>query len=84
MKITLCGRIDGIRCQIEFDLEKSEALPGAIRKLRRDGLTTDDVVSPSGKPICPIHGCEMDKREKQGDVWYSHKLPTGEHCRGIE
>ena len=39
--------------------------------------------TPEGLPICPIHGEVMKKREKQGDVWYSHRLANGEQfCRG--
>lgn len=43
--------------------------------------------TPEGLPICPGHGEVMPKREKQGDVWFSHKVidpDTGEvsYCRG--
>jgi hypothetical protein len=45
---------------------------------------------PEGEPdpsICPIHHVQMQRREKQGDVWYSHKAidpETGAEywCRG--
>jgi len=42
---------------------------------------------PSGNPLCVRHGgIEMQQREKQGDVWHSHKVVTehGEelYCRG--
>ncbi len=30
---------------------------------------------------CPIHECTMKRREKDGQVWYSHKV-NGEWCRG--
>ena len=30
---------------------------------------------------CPIHGCAMKRREKDGQVWYSHKVGD-EWCRG--
>ena len=32
--------------------------------------------------VCPIHNAEMRKREKDGQVWYSHKLADGTYCRG--
>jgi len=32
--------------------------------------------------VCPIHNAEMRKREKDGQVWYSHKLADGSYCRG--
>jgi hypothetical protein len=42
---------------------------------------------PDGTPICPKHGVEMRKREKQGDEWWSHRVinrESGEkmYCRG--
>lgn len=30
--------------------------------------------TPDGLPICPKHREAMPRREKQGDVWYSHKV----------
>ena len=30
---------------------------------------------------CPIHGCAMKRREKDGQVWYSHKVGEA-WCRG--
>lgn len=30
---------------------------------------------------CPLHECEMKRWEKDGRVWYSHKV-NGEWCRG--
>ena len=30
---------------------------------------------------CPIHGCAMKRREKDGQVWYSHKAGDA-WCRG--
>lgn len=45
--------------------------------------------TPEGTPICPKHGVPMTKREKQGDIWWSHPVinpDTGEklYCRGYE
>jgi len=39
---------------------------------------------PDGTPDpawCPIHGVAMKRREKDGQVWYSHKAGDG-WCRG--
>lgn len=33
---------------------------------------------------CPIHNCQMARKEKNGDVWYSHKAPDGSWCRGAK
>jgi len=43
--------------------------------------------APAGPEICPIHHVAMKRREKNGDVWYSHQAvnpETGEEywCRG--
>ena len=32
--------------------------------------------------FCTIHNCEMKRREKDGQVWYSHKAPDDTWCRG--
>jgi hypothetical protein len=32
--------------------------------------------------LCPIHQCEMKKREKDGKTWYSHKTEDGSWCYG--
>lgn len=40
---------------------------------------------PDGTPDpawCPIHHVAMKRREKDGQVWYSHKAPDGTWCRG--
>jgi len=35
-----------------------------------------------GPEWCPIHEVDMTKHKKDGQVWYSHKTPDGEWCRG--
>jgi len=45
----------------------------------------DKPITPNGKNgdhVCPIHGVEMTRHEKEGGVWYSHKLEDGSWCRG--
>ena len=41
--------------------------------------------APQEEPVdpswCPIHKCKMKRREKNGQVWYSHKTKDG-WCRG--
>lgn len=32
--------------------------------------------------LCSLHGKTMVLREKDGDRWYSHRLPDGSWCRG--
>ena len=39
----------------------------------------------NGQPdpaLCPIHQCSMARREKDGQVWFSHKVPDGTWCKG--
>lgn len=32
--------------------------------------------------VCELHNALMKKREKSGEVWYSHKLADGSYCNG--
>lgn len=53
----------------------------------QQGASSSYQWTPEGLPICPKHGEVMAKREKQGDIWYSHKVideATGEvhYCKG--
>lgn len=45
-------------------------------------------VTAEGKPFCPKHNVPMNKRIKQGDVWFSHTVigPDGQehYCKGYE
>jgi len=46
----------------------------------RENLPADGTASAS---YCTIHQCEMKRREKDGQVWYSHKIEgTDDWCRG--
>jgi len=37
---------------------------------------------PNAPDWCAIHGVQMKRHEKGGQVWYSHKTPDGSWCRG--
>ncbi|MCP4994317.1 MAG: hypothetical protein GY934_11115 [Gammaproteobacteria bacterium] len=74
--------------EIRFDVTP-EDVPTMIAKLTQRQYRSSRalVYTAEGLPICPKHGVPMQKREKQGDTWYSHKVPdpvTGEvtYCRG--
>jgi hypothetical protein len=46
---------------------------------------TPAVVAPNGHPdakICAIHNAQMKRREREGQVWYSHKLADDSWCKG--
>lgn len=34
--------------------------------------------------MCPIHHCEMKRRDKDGKTWFSHKAEDGSWCYGKE
>jgi hypothetical protein len=40
--------------------------------------------SAAGSPqvMCTLHGQPMTLRRKDGDTWYSHRLPDGSWCKG--
>jgi len=84
---------DGFSCQ--FTLRGSsgaDLLPRTVAALQ---WLADHGCTPNGTPVatansnhagnpawCPIHNCEMKRREKDGQTWYSHKTADGEWCRG--
>ena len=48
----------------------------------QDAKTGGEKPNGNGNPAwCPIHDCEMKRWDKDGRVWYSHKV-DGEWCRG--
>jgi hypothetical protein len=59
---------------------------GACGLISFGGNGTEGGNEPEAK-VCPIHHVQMRRREKHGDVWWSHKAinpETGEEywCRG--
>jgi len=66
------------------ELKKQTAILNQI--LAQQNASSSYQWTPEGLPICPKHNEVMPKREKQGDVWYSHKIidEQGEvfYCKG--
>ena len=62
-----------------FTPEHSTAV--AATQVTREDLPADGTASAS---FCTIHNVEMKRREKEGQVWYSHKIAGTENdwCRG--
>lgn len=62
-------------------LERYNFIPAPTAESARDYSYT-----PDGLPICPKHGEVMQKREKQGDTWFSHGVTDSQgqkhYCRG--
>ena len=52
------------------DVAKPEPLPG------------EEPTKHDSKSWCPIHECDMKKYEKDGKVWYSHKVDDDTWCKG--
>lgn len=75
---------EGFECRFTFDIAKLE--PVVTWLLEHDFRPQLGFqYTPEGLPVCPRHGIPMVKREKQGDVWYSHNIGTEENplwCRG--
>ena len=38
--------------------------------------------APPTEGSCEMHSCEMQKHEKDGKTWYSHKMTDGAYCNG--
>lgn len=55
--------------------ETAVVLENVIGKLQQ-------AILKSSLPVCPIHGVFMMRHEKDGLVWWSHKLANGQWCNG--
>ena len=74
--------------EVRFDVDLGE-IAGMVRRLEQRHYRPSRELSytAEGLPFCPRHGVPMQKRTKQNDTWFSHKVtdPTsGEvgYCRG--
>ncbi len=74
--------------EVRFDVDLGN-IAGMVHKLERRRYRSGRELSytADGLPICPRHGMPMQKREKQGDRWFSHKITdpnSGKvsYCRG--
>lgn len=61
---------------------KKETPPAEETSQPADSNGTNGTNGGNGNPAwCPIHHCEMRRWEKEGRVWYSHKVDGG-WCQG--
>lgn len=82
----------GFECQITLRSSSGADLlrkaGAALAELIKQGCTPVINNHTNGKTaqpdimVCEIHNAEMKKHEKDGQVWYSHKLASGEYCKG--
>jgi hypothetical protein len=63
-----------VSVQAPLTVENLAALRAKLKKLGLEPLPAPVVWTPEGLPICPRHHVLMDRRESQGDVWYSHTI----------
>ncbi len=88
MTVTLDGRIGGFAGTFSAVVHGPGQIQAMAAILQREGVTPTGECArdADGNPICPRHGVAMQAREKQGDVWHSHRIVTtgGEelYCRG--
>jgi len=73
-------------CTGQLAAELVKAAEGLSAFLLQRGWTVQGQVIPGesgdGVKLCPIHNVPMEAHSKNGDTWYSHKLPDGSWCRG--
>ena len=74
--------------EVRFDVDLG-GIADMVRRLEQRHYRPSRELSytAEGLPICPRHGVPMQKREKQGDFWFSHKVtdPMSDevsYCRG--
>jgi len=73
-------------CTGEMAAELVANCEGMTKFMLQRGWTVAGGVVPgesgAGVTLCPLHGVAMTRHGKNGDTWYSHKLPDGSWCRG--
>lgn len=67
-----------VTVQIPLTIKNLKALREKLRKLGLDPIPAPVTWTPEGLPLCPRHRIVMSKRDKQGDIWYSHALKDGD------
>jgi hypothetical protein len=57
---------------------------GTISEAAAPARAETPAANPVPKPgaFCDIHQVMMERRERDGDHWYSHKTDQGDWCRG--
>ena len=81
----------GFPCEIDLLEEEAQTVDTLLAAMLQRGYRPragEWPTGPSGAPLCLKHGgIEMQQRERQGDVWHSHKVITEQgddlYCRGV-
>ena len=77
--LEVCGRLVQltIRGRQEWDV-----LARLEEVLQRYPQSHPPALKEQGRDVCRIHQCVMQVNQKNGRSWYSHRLPSGEWCKG--
>jgi len=82
--VELDCRVNGIPVRFRINCPSSNEALLAARGLAQRVDPPGYVQAKSDERTCPIHGVPMRRHERDGDVWYSHRLADGTWCRGGE
>lgn len=90
VSFTFRAVIGGVEGDLSIENHSAKAVAALVRQLIAAGVQVPSPITwrrtPEGLPICERHQATMDRREKQKDVWHSHKLIDGSgaevYCRG--
>ena len=65
-----------------YHCKNHRALQASVDDAKGNGNgNANDASANHDASFCPIHQCEMRRWEKDGRIWYSHKV-NGERCKG--
>ena len=67
--------------EVEFD---ASSVAQAIKDVQSALPFMKKALLPPESMVCPIHNVAMQKRSKEGKIWYSHRLENGAWCYGVE
>lgn len=62
--------------------QADQAIPETTAEITKQSLQAEPAAGSSSSVQCTIHNTPMQLRHKDGDQWYSHKLPDGSWCKG--
>ena len=82
---TTSGFVCMLTLRSETGLELLEKADAALSFLLEKGYSPCDNNNHHNSKetkLCPIHNCEMKRREKDGKTWFSHKAGDGSWCYG--
>jgi len=58
--------------------------PSSAKEEKEEEKQQEENKAAAGLPVCSKHGVPMERRQKDGQTWFSHRLPDGTWCRGAQ